>query len=538
MATLEINGRRVQVDDAFRNLSPEQQQATVEEIAASLGAQTQPQRDSRAQGAASSWAPGDQAMSGGGLEAGLIGLTQGLSFGLVDEANAALRAGYDRVVNGKPFGEAYDQRLAQERSVLSQVREENPLSSLAGEVVGGAVIPAGAAAKGATVAQQAVRGAAAGAATGGLYGFGQGEGGVANRTQDAAVSGAIGGAVGAAAPYVVRGAQSLATGRSADKAVQAAVKDAPTADALRAESSRLYDAARARGVEIKPDVIKNFAADVAQTAMDEGLDPVLTPRASRAVERITAIGDSGSVKWKDLELARRVSGIAAQSTDPNERRMAGIVSEKIDDFVVNLVDGDLTSGTAEGLGSEIAQARKLWGQMRNSERMTQAMEKAKDAASGYENGLRIEFRKLVNDQKFWRGLSASEKDAVLAVVRGTPTGNILKRVSRLSFGAGAQTNVLGASLGSGMGATAGSALGGPVGAMVGATVPPLVGRAAARGAEKATERAAATAQGLAAIGGLPVEPRPADLVLLRNALSRSALPAVASVNALSSGWQR
>ncbi|MGV3650618.1 MAG: hypothetical protein ACO1OK_04290, partial [Devosia sp.] len=37
MATLNINGRRVKVDDSFRNLSPEQQQATVDEIARSAG---------------------------------------------------------------------------------------------------------------------------------------------------------------------------------------------------------------------------------------------------------------------------------------------------------------------------------------------------------------------------------------------------------------------------------------------------------------------------------------------------------------------
>ena len=38
MATLNINGRRVKVDDAFLQLSPEQQQATVEEIAGQLDA--------------------------------------------------------------------------------------------------------------------------------------------------------------------------------------------------------------------------------------------------------------------------------------------------------------------------------------------------------------------------------------------------------------------------------------------------------------------------------------------------------------------
>lgn len=43
MATLNINGKRVKVDDSFLNLSPEQQQAAVEEIAAQIGA-AEPQR--------------------------------------------------------------------------------------------------------------------------------------------------------------------------------------------------------------------------------------------------------------------------------------------------------------------------------------------------------------------------------------------------------------------------------------------------------------------------------------------------------------
>ena len=36
MATININGRRVKVDDSFLSLSPEQQNATVDEIAASF----------------------------------------------------------------------------------------------------------------------------------------------------------------------------------------------------------------------------------------------------------------------------------------------------------------------------------------------------------------------------------------------------------------------------------------------------------------------------------------------------------------------
>jgi len=37
MAVLEINGKRVEVDDSFKSLSPEEQAATVDEIASSMG---------------------------------------------------------------------------------------------------------------------------------------------------------------------------------------------------------------------------------------------------------------------------------------------------------------------------------------------------------------------------------------------------------------------------------------------------------------------------------------------------------------------
>lgn len=47
MATLTINGRKVNVDDSFLQMSPDQQQAAVEEIAAQIGVSGQPAQDDR-----------------------------------------------------------------------------------------------------------------------------------------------------------------------------------------------------------------------------------------------------------------------------------------------------------------------------------------------------------------------------------------------------------------------------------------------------------------------------------------------------------
>lgn len=511
MATLEINGRRVEVDDAFRSLSPDDQQKAVEEIAATLPAEAGP-KDYRGEGGG----------RGSRLEAGLIGARQGVTFGFGDEINAGVRAAGDWM-SGKPFGESYDARLEHERGLLDQTRQENPAASLAGEIGGAVMMPGAAMKSGASVGANALRMGAAGAGSGALYGFGSGEGGVGPRAKSAAVGGAVGGAVGAAVPAVVQGARSVAGARQTGRALDEAAAAAPSIDDLRGQSSALYDAAARRGVKIKDTAFAPLVDDVTAAAREMGADPDLTPRAWAAMRRLDEAAEAGGdISWRDMETLRRITSIASTAKDPADRRVAGAITQKVDDFVMNLMDGDVSAGSAAGLGDELKEARGLWKQMRTSERLQGAMESAKDAASGYENGLRIEFRKLLKDQKFFRSLSEGEQEAIRAVVRGSPVGNMLKRVSRLSFGHGAQTNVLGASVGAGLGATAGGMVGGAPGAIVGGALTAGAGQLAGRGAERSTERLANRAVGVAARGGITALPVPADPYVLQNALTSAA----------------
>lgn len=74
MATLEIEGRRVQVDDSFLKLPPEQQSATVDEIAASF----------KSKAAAKPETPSTAASYGNAAEAGARGAISGISGALGD----------------------------------------------------------------------------------------------------------------------------------------------------------------------------------------------------------------------------------------------------------------------------------------------------------------------------------------------------------------------------------------------------------------------------------------------------------------------
>lgn len=94
MITLEINGRRVEVDDSFRNLPPEQQEATVNEIAASFGdmGNAAPQAASQEDPGAMGWVNRGIA---GSLDS-LVGLANYLP-------NAAIRAGAGALGIEDPF---------------------------------------------------------------------------------------------------------------------------------------------------------------------------------------------------------------------------------------------------------------------------------------------------------------------------------------------------------------------------------------------------------------------------------------------------
>lgn len=434
--------------------------------------------------------------------AAIAGAAQGVSFGLADEMKAGVRS-LGALFTDETVGDAYNRNLERERAVLGQMREENPVSAFGGEIAGSLLIPGGAAKSGASVGANALRLGAVGAAASGAYGFNAGEGGLENRLRSAGVGLALGGTVGASLPVAARGVQKVLESRATGKALDAAAKAAPSVDDLRSMSQEFYGRAAARGVRVKESAFAPLAADTAAMVRDMGAHPKLTPKAWAAMREVEKVAKKGGdVSWQDLETLRKISSVASTAIEPADRRVAGAVVEKVDDFVMNLMDGDLAAGNAVGLSDELKQGRDLWKRMRNSEKLGQAMEAAKDAASGYENGLRIEFRKLIKNRKFWNGLSDGEQAAVKAVVQGTPTGNILKRLGRLSYGSGAQTNFLGASIGSGMGATAGGMVGGPAGAIIGAGAPAVVGRVAAKGSERATERLAQRAQGVVASGGL------------------------------------
>lgn len=129
------------------------------------------------------------------------GLGQGTTFGFADEILAVL----EMVDKGQPYGDA----LETVRGKLKGLRDANPGTHLMGELAGGAVIPAGAASKAASIGSKIKTGATVGAVGGAVGGAGAAEGDLGDRAQGALVGGAVGGIVGGGAVPLVAGASRL-----------------------------------------------------------------------------------------------------------------------------------------------------------------------------------------------------------------------------------------------------------------------------------------------------------------------------------------
>lgn len=445
----------------------------------------------------------------GRLASFAAGAAQGGTFGFADEIVAGLHA--------LSPNDTYDAALQRTRGLLDASRRDHPGFAYGGEVAGAVVAPAAAWKGGATLAGQAGRAAATGAGQGFLYGIGAGEGGAVNRLAGGLATGVAGGVIGAALPFASAGAKAFAEKRMLRRAADAVSKSAPSMDDLRAAAGRLYDQAD-NAAHLDRSAFSTAAQSAISAAERKGLDADLTPGAAKLVDRMTdaATDPNPKIGFRELDILHRKAAVPAGNvSNRTEQAIGASLGESIDDFVRS-VD--------PVLGGKVADARQLWGQLRRSEMIEKAIAKAKDAASGFENGLRVEFRAILRDPKKLRGFTTAEVNAMRQVVQGTPMGNLLRQIGRMGIGLSGQSNGLGAMI-SGIG---GTAIGGPG---MGVALP-AIGTAAKYGAERIAARSAERARGLAAAGGVKSVPKLTAEQLSRidsilRGLSRSAATSAA-----------
>ena len=260
--TLNIGGKRVKVDSSFMQLSLEQQNAAVDEIAASIGVNQAGGQNGKNWWDDAPWSNRPIRQHSGRIP---IAATASLArwtlrcvvlpicfhSGLLMKLQPGRRP-FNPVFGtgqeGGSFSERYDRNLAQQRATDTADAQDRFGYRLGGQLAGGVGGGVGLAKNGLSLAGRAIEngaklptvaGASAleGAAMGAAQGFGSGEGGLDNRLIRAGTGAKWGGMLGAATPIAVAG-------------VSAGVRRAVTPFASSPERQALADILKREGVDL------------------------------------------------------------------------------------------------------------------------------------------------------------------------------------------------------------------------------------------------------------------------------------------------
>lgn len=278
----------------------------------------------------------------------------------------------------------------------------------------------------------------------------------------------------------------------------------PTAAEIKQSAGYADLKAPMQAARVNPETYGGIVKELRAVADDFGMVPEKHGAFKTILLRHGQKAQKDGASMQDLEIMRRsLLNAGKDPLNPSAGELSRRLIDKLDESVDNVSSGNIV--TAEGAAADetlgaLKDARAAWRTGSKAGLIEKAMEKAKDTASGFENGLRVEFRKLLSNEKLARQFTPTEKLAMQQVVRGTTKSNMLRLLGGFGVPLDNARGFLGSVIGGGVGGSIGSAVAGPMGAMIGGPLLMGIGTAAKAGANAATRNQATVAEALVKAG--------------------------------------
>jgi hypothetical protein len=249
--------------------------------------------------------------------------------------------------------------------------------------------------------------------------------------------------------------------RAATPEVEAAMAN-PTAASraeLKTASQAAYKVADEAEIVLNPESFTPVVRDATQTAIKAGLDKTLTPDASAALGRLAEAANK-PITFQDLMTLREVANNAAGALKPKDRMIASGVVDKIDDYIAGLSSKDVLAGATDPqvAAKALTQARELWSKVAKLGTVERLMQRAADAVAnrpslGIENAIRTEFINLARNDRMMRTFTPEERAAIRQIPKGTAkaTMRALGRLAPTGPVSGIAAGGLGVALGAKIG---------------------------------------------------------------------------------------
>lgn len=399
-------------------------------------------------------------------------------------ANALTFGLADRFAGAMPGGQGTDA----ERKQTAQSRERlGPVASTAIDIGSGAATGKGLMDAGLTAARLApnagiivrtLLGGVDGAALGAANAAGYGE-----DVKQGALYGGLGGGAGSLAGEAlagtIRGAGGLLR-QKPNNPIQSRTD-------LKQAADEAYRSARSADVLYSPEALAQSAGNVQRQFADMAARPELQPKAFVALRALQQDAERGlPVTPAGLDSLRQVAGDAFEAGNNKNNALTKAIANEIDSLTGN--QSAAISGNAQEVADALSRGRQMHSQGKKYDEVSRLLNRAEFNAesagvgANIENQTRGQLKQLLRDEKFTRGYTQDEKDALSEAVLGTPFRNAMR-----SLGKAAPTGLVSTVLSGGAGHSLGMLTGlGPLGMVA----VPAAGYAAKKTSDAMTEKAA------------------------------------------------
>jgi len=214
-------------------------------------------------------------------------------------------------------------------------------------------------------------------------------------------------------------------------------KTAPTAEKLLEESKAAFTTAKESGMQFNPEKFSTKMAEIGADLRKQGYtEPV--PNGADPYAKVTAaLHNLTSVKnpkdFEELSTLRTIIRNAQKSGDSTERKIATVLKDNFDDYIINAPKEDIIANTKEG-AIAWKNARDTWSRLSKSEIFEDMLDKAEINASkvGTEKYLHNKLLQLSNDDNKMRLFTPTEQQAIKEAAKGGKMQNILKMAGKYS----------------------------------------------------------------------------------------------------------
>jgi hypothetical protein len=212
-------------------------------------------------------------------------------------------------------------------------------------------------------------------------------------------------------------------------------QEALSTQALDRIATDRYDQLQRSGVQLKTDEFVNAMDDIAKGLRQEGYTPKAFPKVAGAIEELTSTAQPKD--WTELQALRKMIRSGQKSIEPEERRMASILLDDYDNYLMTVPKESIASGDMKNAGQLWSEARNAYSKMKKSEvfedMLNEAkLDKSKFTQSGEENSLAKQLRQLAKNDKKMRLFTKDEQDAIEQAAKGGNVQNMLKFFGRFA----------------------------------------------------------------------------------------------------------